>query len=204
MELCESGRVTMTGDVRIADDSPSRTTIVEHAARCFERYGVHRTRMADIADGAGISRQALYRMFPNRQSVLDAVVQQHVDDFVVKLQPILLACDTFAEELVETGVQVIRIVRETPDLLDLSLEPAGQASRFLLRPGTVAGKLSQGVWQPVIDRGRERGEVRADLVDQDFIEWVSTTMLMYGLREDIPLDQIRVLLRSFLVPAATG
>ena len=192
----------MAGSVQVPDESSSRTAIVEHAARCFERYGVHRTRMADIADGAGISRPALYRMFPNRQSVIDAVVQRHVDEFVVTLRPILLACDTFAEELVETGVQVIHILRETPDLLELSLEPAGQASRLLLRRGTAAGKLSQGVWQPVIDRGRERGEVRPDLLDQDFIEWVSATMLMYGLREDIPLDQIRILLRNFLVPAA--
>ena len=194
----------MTVDAEVTDESSSRTAVVEQAARCFERFGVHRTRMVDIADGAGISRQALYRMFPNRQSVLDAVVQRHVDDFVVKLRPILQACDTFADELVETGVQVIRIVRETPDLLDLSLEPAGSASRSLLRPGTAAGALSKAVWQPVIDRGRERGELRPGLVDQDFIEWISTTMLMYGLRDDIPIDQIRVLLRSFLVPAASA
>lgn len=179
----------------------SQVAVIEEAARCFERYGVHRTRMADIADGAGISRQALYRMFPNRKAVLDAVVQRHVDQFVAEVQPGRIGRHDFADELVEVGVQVIRIVRESPDLLGLSAASTGQATQFLLRPGTVAGALSQKVWQPVIDRGRERGQVRADLVDQEFIEWISTTMLMYGLRDDIPLDQVRVLLRRYLAPA---
>jgi hypothetical protein len=141
-------------------------------------------------------------MFPNRQAVLDAVVQRHVDQFVAEVQPGRIGPRGFADELVEVGVQVIRIVRESPDLLGLSAASTGQATQYLLRPGTVAGALSRKVWQPVIDRGRERGQVRSDVVDQEFIEWISTTMLMYGLRDDIPLDQVRVLLRRYLAPAA--
>src|SRR5438270_14022155 len=53
------------------------TRVLDAAADCFKRYGVHRTRMEDIAELAGLARPNLYRYFPNKESlVLDVIVRE--------------------------------------------------------------------------------------------------------------------------------
>jgi AcrR family transcriptional regulator len=49
--------------------------VLEKAPEVFRRYGFARTTMGDIAAAAGISRPALYLLFPNKKEVYGAVVK---------------------------------------------------------------------------------------------------------------------------------
>lgn len=184
-------------------DATAPGVVIEHAKACFERYGIHRTRMEDIAESAGISRPALYRLFPNRRAVIHAVLTDHVEQLVLHLEAIADQHETFADTILECCVATIDMLRAKPDILRLAdASNVADVSRSLLRSDTVPMTISARLWQPIIDRGRQRGEVRPDLDDQDFIEWISTLNLMYGMRDDIPLDRIRSLFRRHLVPCA--
>jgi AcrR family transcriptional regulator len=185
-----------------ADDR--RLSVIKAGARCFDQFGVAKTSMQDIAETAGITRQALYRIFPDRQAVVDAVLIMRVEELVAAVLPPALAADTFGAGLVEGSLGTIRFVRSTPDLLHVMAETAlRHASSHFVRPKEPGLELARKVWQPIIDRGRERGEVRANIDDDDFIEWIASINVMYAAREDIPLDRLRVLLENFLVPAAS-
>ena len=48
---------------------------LEAATRVFSRYGVAKTTMGDIAAEAGVSRQALYGVFPTKDDLLAASIQ---------------------------------------------------------------------------------------------------------------------------------
>lgn len=195
----------MTDADRSAPAPSARQAILGHAAACFDRYGIHRTRMGDIAAEAGISRQALYRLFPNRQAVIDGVLVMHAEVLIEQVAKEVSHCETFAEMLLEGCVHGITFLREKPDILRLAYESnVAEVSKSLLRPSTAPLALSVELWQPMIDRGRERGEVRPDLDDQDFIEWISTINLMYAMRDDIPTDRLRTLLRRHLLPGAVA
>lgn len=52
----------------------SANYIFDAATACFERHGVGRTTMDDIAREAGVSRAAIYYHFPNKQALVTAVV----------------------------------------------------------------------------------------------------------------------------------
>jgi AcrR family transcriptional regulator len=50
--------------------------VVERATDVFCRYGFARTTMGDIAEACEISRPALYLLFPDKEAIFTAVVEQ--------------------------------------------------------------------------------------------------------------------------------
>lgn len=53
----------------------TRQRILAAAAEVFARQGYEKTRVADIAEGAGVSHGNFYRHFTDKDDVLDAVLQ---------------------------------------------------------------------------------------------------------------------------------
>jgi AcrR family transcriptional regulator len=60
-----------------------RTRIVLAAIAAFSRHGYRRCTMADIADAAGMSRPALYLLFPGKEAVFRAVAETLLADAAV-------------------------------------------------------------------------------------------------------------------------
>jgi AcrR family transcriptional regulator len=62
----------------VSNEAKGRNAL-ESATSVFSRYGYARTTMGDIASAAGISRPALYLLFPDKQSIFDAAIH-HMDE----------------------------------------------------------------------------------------------------------------------------
>jgi AcrR family transcriptional regulator len=56
----------------------TRERILEHGARLIRRDGVAAVRIADVAEGAGVSRQSVYLHFTNRAGLLTEIAR-HID-----------------------------------------------------------------------------------------------------------------------------
>ena len=55
-------------------------TILTAAFTVFSRYGFKRATMNDIASEAGVARQTLYNAFANKETLLKALTQSHIDE----------------------------------------------------------------------------------------------------------------------------
>lgn len=55
-----------------------RRQIVEAARRCFLREGFHRTSMQDVIAEAGLSVGAVYRYFPSKTDLINAIAEQAI------------------------------------------------------------------------------------------------------------------------------
>ena len=53
-----------------------RDVVVRAATDVFQRYGYARTTMVDLADAAHVSRPTLYELFPSKELIFAAVIQQ--------------------------------------------------------------------------------------------------------------------------------
>jgi len=58
---------------------PTRQRVLDGALRLFQRRGVERTTMRDIARAAGLSLGAAYYYFPSKQALLFAYYEANVD-----------------------------------------------------------------------------------------------------------------------------
>jgi AcrR family transcriptional regulator len=64
-----------TGSVLSEDPAKARGQILEAAERTFERFGVAKTTMDDIAKEANISRPTVYRYFSDRDTLISALIE---------------------------------------------------------------------------------------------------------------------------------
>jgi AcrR family transcriptional regulator len=53
--------------------------IAQAGYEVISQYGIRRATMNDVATAAGVSRQTVYNIFPNREELLGGVVRYHFD-----------------------------------------------------------------------------------------------------------------------------
>ena len=63
-----------------------------------------------------------------------------------------------------------------------------------------AHALVLGLWRPVFDLGRATGALRADVGDDELIEWIAMTHYAFLLRPDISLDRVASMIGSLVLP----
>jgi AcrR family transcriptional regulator len=97
----------------------SHPTILEAARRVFEQYGARRANVEDLARAAGISRSTLYRAYPTKEALLEAVLVTELDAFLTALDGV--AADLPPREaVVECFTRGMALTREIPLLARLA------------------------------------------------------------------------------------
>jgi AcrR family transcriptional regulator len=117
------------------------TAILDAAQQVFEQYGARRANVEDVARAAGISRSTLYRAYPNKEALLDAVLMRQLGEFLAELDRVASGLPP-QEAVVECFARGMALTREIPLLARLvETEPeiitgAGASSHSSLVLGT--------------------------------------------------------------------
>ncbi|MCF3939664.1 TetR/AcrR family transcriptional regulator [Gordonia tangerina] len=193
-----------TGNVLSEDVDEARKQIMVAAERVFQRYGVAKTTMDDIGREAGVSRPTVYRYFGDRDTLISALIERRSRMLFVKARKFLLDQETFADQLVEGLIFLVDRGRKDPLVRILVSPEHMQMAEPLVGSSGLAARLTAEMWEPVIDRAVERGEVRPDLDKQKMAEWIALVqfILVGRLDFDRPDDPVhREMLRDFVLPA---
>ena len=96
---------------------------LESAAEVFTRYGYARTTMADVATRAGMSRPALYLLFPDKEAMFDRVVRDLDGRKLTEIRAAIDGIDNWQAKIscacTEWGRHPIELVAAHPDAADL-------------------------------------------------------------------------------------
>jgi AcrR family transcriptional regulator len=180
----------------------TQTVIVRAAGICFARWGVPRTKMGDIARELGIARPSLYRFYDSKQALVHAVMlaeHQQLNDLrrrAISLEgpvvEIILAS-------IAIGWRLVKLDAGTRFLAD----PDNFEMAATLRASAEMGRIRRSFWFDVFDHGRSRGELRADLDNEELLLWVTSVQAMF--LEDAATfpdeDSVREAVRRFVIPA---
>ena len=115
--------------LRAVADDPSRTTeedsptnrVADAALRQFELFGLARSTMDDIARRANVSRVTVYRRFPGKAALVDAVGMRELQRFLSDLDEALAEVEAPEDRIVEGFVFTLHAMR-THRLLQRLLE----------------------------------------------------------------------------------
>lgn len=182
--------------------SRSQQRVLEATLRCIERMGVDQMTMEDVAAEAGVVRKTVYLAYGNRQALLDAALLSKVGGNVAKLRRYVEGFDTLGEALLKGCTRHADLIRKDPVFFALlQWAQVSLLGNYLLGPKTLAIRMTLDIWQGVLQRARERGELRTDVSDTDIANWLLNVTSFLLTRDDLSARAKSDLLAKFLLPA---
>lgn len=92
-------------------DDPVVERLLAAAQDEFERVGIKRAVMGRVAQAAGVGRATLYRRFPDKAGLVEAVLQRKLRRDLAALEEAMATIDDPAERLVEGFVSTFELIR---------------------------------------------------------------------------------------------
>ncbi|PBC53119.1 TetR family transcriptional regulator [Rhodococcus sp. ACS1] len=191
------------GNVLSDDTEVARGQILKAAESMFQRYGLSKTTMDDIAKEAGVSRPTVYRYFGDRDTLITALIEVRSRRLFDKARAFLRSRETFAEQIVDGLVFLVDRGRHDPIIrLIVSPEHMDLATALVGSTG-LAASLTQEMWEPLLTEARARDEIRAGLSDKEICQWIALVQLILVGRMDFSSEgdpENRRMLTNFLLP----
>jgi AcrR family transcriptional regulator len=185
------------------DSEAAQTHFLDAAEACFERYGVAKTTMEDIAKMAGVSRPTVYRHFADRETLIVAVVMRRARSLIGKVQAFMRRQDNLEDQLVEGLMFLVRTGRKDP-FVSLLVNPVHlEFAQQVFDTTDAIVDLTHEMWEPILKDALDRGELDPALDFYSIARWLTHVELILVGRVDLSPDdeEMREMLRTFLVPA---
>ncbi|SHK73438.1 transcriptional regulator, TetR family [Pseudonocardia thermophila] len=183
-------------------EARTRRLIVDAARLTFERVGIRRATMDDIAGAAGVSRKTVYNYYENKPRLIGEVIAAESLRVALAAQAQIDLSLPAEELLVEAKMIWLVTARDnrwvrlllTPEALEISAQTLEQSDRVR--------SVMRRFWEPILEPIEAAGRLRADL--DETVEWLSLQHFVLLSRPSFLAgddERARRLLRTFLVPA---
>jgi len=180
--------------------SSTEERILRAAYACFERFGVAKTTIEDIAQGAGVSRPTVYKYFGGKEAILDEISQRETHKVNAEVRAHLVRLPNFADFLTETLLLVVRFASRNPYIRRMTESHEFQI-QSMQRSSTMY-QLQQEWWSGLLRHAAETKELAPDLEMDEVISWLSHTqslLLIYIENPEIDDPALRRMIRRFVV-----
>lgn len=179
--------------------------ILEAARQCFSQFGFNKTAMEDIAREAGVSRGSVYRHFPDKESLFQAVGQEATREFLDEMRLRTASVVTLTEQIEEIAELTFTFVRDNPlNAAMVRVDPDAFARLLTTESSDLLSMALEAV-VPLIDAAIVRGEVRPDLDVRRAAEWITRMVFSLVSTPSVTFDredpaQRQAFIHDFLVP----
>jgi AcrR family transcriptional regulator len=131
-------------------------TILAAALSCFAEHGYEATRIRQIAERAKVSEGALYRHYPSKEAVAQALFTTHFGAYSARIGAIVATETSVQQQIAQIVTATLAMYRDNPAAIGF----------VLLRQTGFAHQLPAGVVAPidvlaaVMQRGQTEGVIR--------------------------------------------
>lgn len=170
-----------------ADAERNRRRVMDAARELFAQRGLAVT-LNDVARHAGVGVGTVYRRFPDKDALIEALFEERVAEIVAIARGGLEASDPW-EGFAGAIASILALQESDRALKELMLSPQERRERVNRIRALMAPIVAQ-----LIARARDAGQLRADVVPQDF----PLLQIMLGAVIDVDRDHAPGLWRRYL------
>jgi AcrR family transcriptional regulator len=160
------------------DAKENRERILVAARGLFAELGIDAS-VEEIATRAGVGMGTLYRRFPTKDALVDAIFEEHLDGMAAAAERALETADGW-DGLVEYLTYVVNLQATDRGLTDI----VGVQLRTEERVAQARSRLRPLV-QRLIERAQESGKLRGDVIYEDISVLLWTTGRVADATRDI-------------------
>ena len=200
----KAARFGTWGDCPPIDDDDARSRLLDAAEACYERRGVSRTTVDDIAREASVHRTTVYRYFGSRDDVLAFVILRESAGVIEGAQQTMEGNGPFSNRLLDALDGAIAAV-EKSRWLRVLFSPESFTMTVAAAASTAFRDRIRQALRPYVDAAKANGELREQLDPDAVADWlvrVAQMLLMdhlAGGQHDARMDR-RATLRNFVIP----
>ncbi|WAP70701.1 TetR/AcrR family transcriptional regulator [Jiella pelagia] len=179
-----------------------RQQVLDAARACFARSGFHSASMQQICGEAQMSPGALYRYFPSKDSIIEAIAEEE-RVMAVACTQLLFQPGDLVERIVQVGVEYLRHTRDratgglTIEIWSESIRNTAVGQRFFEIEETVHANF-----RALLLDAREHGEIDAacdiDTALTMIFALADGLVLRLQLHPEISIETIEPELRKFV------
>ena len=185
------------------DTTSARQRLIDAAESCFQRYGVVKTTVEDVAATAKVSRATVYRYFADRDELILGVLLRDAGRFLDRLTAEINREPEFARAVVNGVLFTVDAVRADENLALLFAPEAIGITTSIAGASEALFRLTTEFLRPFFEAARDSGQLRPDVDLDEAAEWtlraVLSMLTVQGPAERSPAEQERFL-STFLVP----
>jgi AcrR family transcriptional regulator len=191
-----------TGGIRAksADDVPTIDRIVSAAYLCFDKFGIRKTTIDDIAGQSELSRPTIYRYFAGKDDIVRHISALEIRKVNDELRRRISRANSFVDLLTESLLLTTRIAADN-EFVRILIETSNVASRGA-DPNSAEFPEIRSVWHSLLAQGLKQGELANDLTEEDIGAWLALAETMLLLKVDSVAytdAQLRTFIKRFVV-----
>ena len=181
---------------RIAD-------IVGLAKERFQKSGLAETTLDMVAADAGMPRPHLYRFFRNKAELVSAVIAAEVEEINARRWQEVKKFRSFERQVVRSLELAVELIH-SDDFWSTLVTPGNVPhTAYAASADPKITQLNVEYWSQILERARERGELREGLVIDDVLNWLLGIQFMFMERREIfpSVKDVRHYAAEFIIPA---
>lgn len=162
--------------------APSTTErLLDVTEKFLADKGIRATTMIDVAQAAGVSRAWLYRIFPDKPTLVGAVLMRLIETSWAQARAELSTLANFEDRLV-AGVQIGRRTYDDPGTLLMRLRTAEPEEFTACAGAGVRGLVPDlaAFWYPFVAAAADDGDIHPDTELAEASEWIARVMISFG------------------------
>ena len=159
-----------TSEARVRSDARrNRRTVLDAAVALLAQRP--QATMQEVADASGLGRTTVYRHFPRRQDLIDALFEEVLREAAETVRDALSSATSARVLLCDLGPRIIaigdryRFLDAHPDLRERALAPESNAYG------------AENPLESYLQAAQDRGEIRGDIP----VQWMLTTLRGLGV-----------------------
>jgi AcrR family transcriptional regulator len=195
--------VRAIGSAVDGDDDTTRIAIADAALRQFELFGLARSTIEDIARRARVGRVTVYRYFPGKDVLIEAVALRELRKFLADLDQLIAPVEDPEETIVEGFVFTLHAVRSHRLMQRMiESEPEMALPWFTVQGAPIIAEATDFLAAHMAldaDENRSAPELlaTAEIVVRLIVSFLLTPRVIIDLDDD---EQARAFARRYLVP----
>ena len=156
-----------------------RRVILDAAVRVFARQGFHTSRVADIADEAGVAYGLVYHYFSSKEEILDTLFQERWDVMLAAISEADAENSEPRAKLQAIADFIIDSYRYDPDLMKVIIVEVTRAANTFGRTHLARIQEAYAQIAGIVARAQDEGAFREE-IDPPF-----AALAFYGLVEQV-------------------